>query len=80
MSGQARIEKFPGNDLLVLHLQLLEASEALSQSREVVASFLKRRGYGVNAELIDDVTLRLDNDEFPFELIQKELERVALVM
>jgi hypothetical protein len=80
MSGQARIEKFTGNDLLVLHLQLLEAAEEPSQSREVVAAFLKRRGYGVNAELIAEVALRLDDEEFPVELIQRELERVALVM
>jgi hypothetical protein len=80
MSGQTRIEKFTGNDLLVLHLQLLEATEEPYQNGEVVASFLKRRGYGVNAELIREVALRLDDEEFPVELIQEELERVALVM
>ena len=80
MSEQARIEKFTGNDLLILHLQLLEAGEEPSHSCELVASFLKRRGYGVNAELVGEVALRLDDDELPVELIQEALERVALVM
>jgi hypothetical protein len=75
-----RVEKFTGSDLAVLHLRLMEAAEEQRQGSAVLAAFLKRRGYGVDSALVADVALRLDDEEFPMEQIQAELERVALVM
>jgi hypothetical protein len=80
MPGQVRIEKFAGNDLMILHLRLMEAADEPCQGSEVLSSFLKRRGYGVDPAIVAEVALRLDDEEFPMEQIQAELERVALVM
>jgi hypothetical protein len=80
MPGQVRIEKFAGNDLMILHLRLMEVADEPCQGTEVLSSFLKRRGYGVDPATVAEVALRLDDEEFPMEQIQRELERVALVM
>ena len=75
-----RVEKFTGSDLAVLHLRLMEAVEEQRQGSSVLSAFLKRRGYGVDTQLVEDAALRLDDEELPMDQMQAELERVALVM
>ena len=80
MHSELRVEKFPDSDLQALRIMLMQVELDTSQASELVSTFLKGRGYGVDTGLVQDAVLRIDEGECAPERMQAELERVALVM
>lgn len=78
------VEQFSSSELLGLQCDLQQLDVDSWQAKELLASFLNGRGYGVDAVLVQESFLRLELslgnlDSMQTEL-QSELERVALVM
>ena len=80
MRGQNRVEKFDSYDLGALRSVLLQADLDTGQASELLAAFLNGRGYGADARLVQDAVLRMEDDGCDADEMQRELERVALVM
>lgn len=77
----ARVEKFTSSDLVALHTLLTDSALENGRASELLADFLRRRGYGVHAERAEAAVFRMDEeDDCAPEQVQAELERVALVM
>ena len=74
------VEKFNSFDLHALREGLMQAELDTSQASGLLAAFLNGRGYGVDAALVQDAVLRMDDGQCEPERMQAELERVALVM
>lgn len=74
------MEKFKVYDLAVLSSALTQTDMDLFQASEVVAAFLKGRGYGTDLHRVQDAAIRMADEECEPEHMQAELERVALVM
>jgi hypothetical protein len=75
-----RVERFSANELLCLQCDLQQIGIDSWQATELVAAFLNGRGYGVDAELVQDSIVRLERSHCDMDTMQSELERVALVM
>jgi hypothetical protein len=75
-----RVEKFDVRELTNLRNELMQSGIDSFQAAQVLATFLAGRGYGISAEAARDVALRIENSGCSFDCMQKELERVALVM
>ncbi len=80
MRTTKRVEKFNSFDLGALRTGLMQSDLDAGQASGVLASFLNGRGYGVDARLIQDAVLRMDDGYCDSDKMQAELERVALVM
>jgi hypothetical protein len=80
MADKNMIENFSAAELSRLRNELMQSGIDSWQAAELVTSFLTAHGYGVNADLVPDVLLRLEGTACSVECIQAELARVALVM
>jgi hypothetical protein len=80
MPASKRVERFSATDLLCLQCDLQQIGIDSWQATELVAAFLNGKGYGVDTELVQDSIVRLERSHCDMDLIQLELERVALVM
>jgi hypothetical protein len=76
----SKVEKFAANELTTLRSELLQSTIDYWQAAQVLAAFLAGRGYGVIPEQARDAVVRLEGAGCSFECMQRELERVALVM
>lgn len=74
------VEKFSASDLIALRCELLQSGVDSFQAAEIVASFLSGRGYGVSNSEARTVASKIEVPGTTAEIIQAELERVALVM
>jgi hypothetical protein len=75
-----KVERFRLNELINLRTELLSAGRDSFQAAQVVSLFLAGRGYGIGAEQARDLVMRLGYTKASCDHIQRELERVALVM
>ena len=80
MTDIKMIENFSAAELTRLRNELMQSGIDSWQAAELITSFLTAHGYGVNADLVPDVLLRLEGTSCSVECIQAELARVALVM
>lgn len=80
MAEHDKIEKFSIPELSHLRNELMQAGIDSRQAAEVVTTFLAMHGYGVKAELVPEILLRLEKAGCSVDCMQAELERVALVM
>ncbi len=78
MRDSNRVEKFDSYDLGALRSVLMQTDIDSFQASEVLAAFLNGRGYGVDARLVQDAVIRMEDGDMA--AMQTELERVALVM
>jgi hypothetical protein len=78
--AEEKIEKFSAAELSRLRNELMQAGIDSRQAAELVTTFLAMHGYGVNAELVPEILLRLEEVGCSEDCMQSELERVALVM
>jgi hypothetical protein len=76
----SRIEKFGLNELTNLRNELMESGLDSFQAAQVLSAFLAGRGYGIGTEQARDAVLRLESSGCSYDCMQRELERVALVM
>jgi hypothetical protein len=80
MSDEKRVEKFNSYDLGTLRMVLLQSEIDSFQASELLAAFLNGRGYGADAQQIQDAVIRMEGGHCDTDCMQAELERVALVM
>ena len=80
MRTEYRVEKFDAYDLRALGTVLTQTDIDSFQASEVLAAFLNGRGYGVDARLVQDAVIRIESGQCDAAEVQRELERVALVM
>lgn len=73
-------EKFSLPELTALRNELLQGGLDCLQSAELVQVFLIGRGYGVSPQAAMDAVGRVEGSGCSLEVIQKELESIALVM
>ena len=74
------VEKFPLSELQDLRNGLLQGGLDSWQAAELVSSFLSGRGYGVSRQSVRDAVMRLEEMSCSLECMQKELEKLAMVM
>ncbi|HZR30291.1 MAG TPA: hypothetical protein VFA76_00390 [Terriglobales bacterium] len=74
------IEKFSGTELAALRNDLLQGGIDCREAAELLQVFLIGRGYGVSPEAARDAASRVEGAGCSLEVIQKELETIALVM
>jgi hypothetical protein len=74
------IEKFSASELSALRNDLLQGGLDSFQAAELISMFLAGRGYGVSRGAAKDAVTRLEGGGCSLELMQKELEKLALVM
>ncbi len=74
------VERFTPTDLIMLRNELLQSGVDSFQAAEIVTNFLSGRGYGVSSDEARMAASRIEGPGFTPELIQRELERVALAM
>jgi len=80
MADNNMVEKFPAGELANLRAELMQSGIDAWQAADLVSAFLTAHGYGVDTALVPDILVRLEGSGCSFECMQKELERVALVM
>lgn len=78
--NESRIEKFKAAELAELRNGLMQSGLDSRQTTQLLWSFLAGRGYGVNSDLVSDAILHLEGSGCSLDCMQRELERVALVM
>ena len=74
------VERFPIAELQDLRNGLMQGGLDSWQAAELVSSFLSGRGYGVSRQSARDAVMRLDEMSCSLECMQKELEKLAMVM
>ncbi len=72
-------EKFSIPELSALRTELVETSLDSRDAAELLQVFLTGRGYGVSPEAALDAAGRVEGSGCSLEVIQKELDRIALV-
>ncbi len=73
-------EKFNVTELAALRSDLLQGGIDSREAAELLQVFLMGRGYGVSQEAARDAASRVEGSGCSLEVIQKELESIALVM
>jgi hypothetical protein len=73
-------EKFNVTELAALRSDLLQGGIDSREAAELLQVFLMGRGYGVSREAAWDAASRVEGSGCSLEVIQKELESIALVM
>jgi hypothetical protein len=73
-------EKFSIGELAALRNELLMGGLDSLQAAEVLQMFLKGRGYGVSPEAALDAAGKVEGAGCAIDVIQQELESIALVM
>jgi hypothetical protein len=74
------VEKFSVAEMSALRNELLQGGLDGLQAAELLQVFLAGRGYGVSPEAARDAAYRVGGAGCSMEVIQKELEQLALVM
>ena len=74
------IEKFSSSELSALRNELLQGGLDSFQAAELISMFLAGRGYGVSRHAAQDAVTRLEGNGCSLEMMQTELENLALVM
>ena len=72
-------EKFSIPELSALRTELVEGGLDSRDAAELLQVFLTGRGYGVSPEAALDAAGRVEGSGCSLEVIQKELDRIALV-
>jgi hypothetical protein len=72
-------EKFSILELAALRNELVEQGIDARQAGEVLQMFLMGRGYGVSPEAAIDAAARVEGAGCALEVIQRELEGLAMV-
>ena len=73
-------EKFPSPELAALRSELLQGGLDSRQAAELFQMFLIGRGYGVSPQAAQDAAMNVGGAGCSIESLQRELERIALVM
>lgn len=73
-------EKFNVTELAALRSDLLQGGIDSREAAELLQVFLMGRGYGVSQQAARDAASRVEGSGCSLEVIQKELETIALVM
>jgi hypothetical protein len=76
----AMIEKFSVAELAALRNDLLQGGIDSREAAELLQVFLMGRGYGVSPQAAIEAANRVEGAGCSIEVIQKELENIALVM
>lgn len=74
------IEKFSVAELAALRNDLLQGGIDSREAAELLQVFLMGRGYGVSPQAAIEAANRVEGAGCSIEVIQKELENIALVM
>jgi hypothetical protein len=74
------IEKFSTTELAGLRNELLQNSMDNWDAARLVQFFLMGRGYGISPEAAMDAASRMEGAGCAMDVIQQELNRVAMVM
>lgn len=74
------VEKFSTTELSALRNELLQNTLDSWDAARLVQIFLMGRGYGVSPEAAWDAASRMEGAGCSMDVIQQELDRVALVM
>jgi hypothetical protein len=73
-------ERFSMPEMAALRSELLQGALDVRQSAELLQLFLMGRGYGVSPQAAMDAVGRVEGSGCSLEVIQKELEGLALAM
>jgi hypothetical protein len=76
----SRIEQFSATQLGNLRTALMDSAIDSWQAADVLRTFLTGRGYGISPQGARDAIARLEGTDRALDSMQKELERVAVVM
>jgi hypothetical protein len=74
------VEKFSAPELTALRGEVLQGSLDARQAAELFQIFLMGRGYGVSPQAARDAATAVNGCGCTIESLQRELERIALVM
>ena len=74
------MEKFSVTELAALRNELLQAGLDAWQAGELFQLFLMGRGYGVSPAAAHDAAERIEHSGCALDVMQRELEGLALVM
>jgi len=74
------IEKFTSPEIVALRSELLQGGLDARQTSELFQLFLMGRGYGVSPQAAWDAATVVNGGGCSVEALQRELERIALVM
>ena len=77
---EGAVEKFATSDLSGLREELKQAGLDSWQAAELLSSFLALRGYGVSNQAARGVVTKIEGPGCTLEHMQRELEKLALVM
>lgn len=80
MKATTMVEKFSATELAVLRNELMQGALDSWQAAELFQIFLAGRGYGVSQGEAFDAAGRIEGSGCSIEVMQKELEKLALVM
>lgn len=73
------VEKFSVPELAALRNELLESGFDSRDTAELLQMFLIGRGYGVSHDSAQDAARKVEGAGCSLEVIQRELDRIALV-
>jgi len=73
------VEKFSSTELSVLRNELMQGGLDAWQAAELFQVFLAGRGYGVSPGAAIDAVARIEGSGCNLEVMQRELEGLALV-
>ncbi len=73
-------DKFSSSELATLRSELLQSGMDAWDAARLLQMFLAGRGYGVSPEAALDAASRVEGAGCALDVIQKELEGIALVM
>jgi len=74
------VEQFSTAEMSALRNELLEGGLDSWQAAELLQVFLTGRGYGVSPEAALQAASRVEGSGCSIEILQKELQNLALVM
>lgn len=74
------IEKFTSPEIVALRSELMQGGLDARQTAELFQLFLMGRGYGVSPQAAWDAATTVNAGGCSIEALQRELERIALVM
>jgi len=74
------VEKFSSTELSALRNELLQNTVDSWDAARLVQIFLMGRGYGVSPEAAWDAASRMEGAGCSVDIIQQELDRVAMVL
>ncbi|HWR36210.1 MAG TPA: hypothetical protein VN622_10105 [Clostridia bacterium] len=72
-------EKFSVPELAALRSELIQSGLDFQDAAELLQVFLAGRGYGVSPETARDAVSKVEGSGCSLEVIQQELDRIALV-